>query len=122
MQHKYVTNIPQLKEKRKLLRKNLTPAEAALWRILKAKQLNGVKFRRQFSVGPYILDFYCPSHKLAIELDGAHHYTEEGMANDKVRDAFLKQHGIDVLRVENKIVFENEAQLISLIQDYLNKL
>ena len=59
------------KTKRKKLRNNLTPAEAALWNLLKNSQLEGRKFRRQHSVGFYILDFYCPSERMAIELDGA---------------------------------------------------
>ena len=110
-----------MKEKRKSLRSNLTPAEATLWRILKGKQLQGKKFRRQFSVGAYILDFYCPQEKLAIELDGAHHYTEQGMAHDKVRDEFLAQHDIRVLRIENKNVFENQDQVIILIESCFEK-
>jgi very-short-patch-repair endonuclease len=66
-----VNNRPELKQIRRELRHNLTPAEATLWRCLQNKQLAGRKFRRQHSVGSYVLDFYCPSEMLAIELDGA---------------------------------------------------
>ena len=62
-----------LKTFRKELRSNLTPAEAKLWTYLKNKKLGGRRFRRQHSVGGYILDFYCPTEKLAIELDGQGH-------------------------------------------------
>lgn len=91
---------------RKNLRNNLTPAEAALWGYLKGKQMEGRKFRRQHSFGNYILDFYCPSEKLAIELDGEHHFTVEGAAYDLERTRFLNAHGISVIRFENKLVFE----------------
>jgi len=116
-----INNLPHLKKNRKTLRKNLTPAEASLWRILKSKQLDR-KFRRQFSVGNYILDFYCHSEKLAVELDGAHHFTKEGIADDKVRDEFLKSQGIIVLRIENKKVFDNTSQVIDLIKSYFKNI
>jgi very-short-patch-repair endonuclease len=63
-------NSPILKPVRKKLRKNLTPAEARMWSYLKSAQFNGLKFRRQHSIGPYIVDFYCPALRLALELDG----------------------------------------------------
>ena len=66
----------------------------------------GKKFRRQHSVGFYILDFYCPAERLCIELDGAEHFTGSGMAYDEERTLFLKSLNIRVLRFENKEVFE----------------
>jgi very-short-patch-repair endonuclease len=74
-----IKNIPSLTEKRKALRNNLTSAEATLWLCLKNKQLEGKRFRRQFSIGNYIVDFYCPEQKLAIELDGQGHFTVQGL-------------------------------------------
>jgi very-short-patch-repair endonuclease len=71
-------NIPLLKDTRKNLRKNMTPAELVLWDMLKEKRFYGRKFRRQHSIGYYIADFYCPSEELIIELDGQHHFTTEG--------------------------------------------
>ncbi len=102
-----VNNKPSLKAFRKDLRNNGTPAEATLWLSLKNKQVDGRKFRRQFSVENYILDFYCPSEKLAVELDGADHYTEAGSEYDEERTRFLNSRGIKVIRFENKEVFEN---------------
>lgn len=69
-----LNNRSELKAYRKELRKNGTPAGAYLWGFLKRKQLEGKKFRRQFRVGNYILDFYCPSEKLCMELDGAQYF------------------------------------------------
>ncbi len=99
-------NLSHLKQNRKNLRNNLIPAEATLWRFLKNKQVEERRFRRQFSVENYILDFYCPSEKLAIELDGDQHFTNAGFLNDKERDQKLKCLGIKVLRFENVEVFQ----------------
>jgi very-short-patch-repair endonuclease len=109
-------NLKFLKTFRKNLRNNLTPAEATLWRLLQGKKLDGRKFRRQHSVGLYILDFYCVSEKLAIELDGAHHYTEAGIKYDEERTKFLNEHNIQVIRFENKLVFEQVEYVIENIK------
>jgi len=109
-------NKPYLKKARKQLRSNGTSAEATLWLHLKNKQLDGRRFRRQFSIDNCILDFYCPSEKLAVELDGAHHYTPAGMASDINRDGFLNDMGVVVLRFENKLVFENIDYVLSEIK------
>ncbi|MGZ3863518.1 MAG: endonuclease domain-containing protein [Bacteroidia bacterium] len=118
---KNLNNLQALGERRKQLRGGLTPAEAFLWRLLKNRQLEGRRFRRQFSVGKYILDFYCPEENLAIELDGAHHFTEEGMLEDKLRDEFLNTQGIFVLRIENKGVFDNTTGTLHLISSHFKK-
>lgn len=110
-----LNNLKYLKSNRKQLRNNLTPAEASLWKLLQGKQLGGRKFRRQHSIGNYILDFYCPSQKLAIELDGAGHYTEEGLIKDEIRTQFLNAFGIKVLRFENKLVFEKTEWVLEEI-------
>ncbi|KAA9345693.1 endonuclease domain-containing protein [Adhaeribacter soli] len=99
-------NQAHLKVFRKELRSNLTPAEAVLWKALQGSQLEGRKFRRQHSFGKYILDFYCPAERLAVELDGRHHFSDAGFEADSERSAFLESHGIKVLRFENKEVFE----------------
>jgi very-short-patch-repair endonuclease len=112
-----INNLPHLIKNRKSLRKSLTSAEAALWLCLKNKQLSGVKFRRQYSIENFILDFYSPLQKLAIELDGHYHFTPEGMANDEVRDNYLEEQGIKVLRFENKMIFE---QLENVLEEIKN--
>ena len=114
-----INNLPHLKTFRKELRNNLTPAEATLWTMLKNKQLEGRKFRRQHSVANYILDFYCPSEKLAIELDGQGHFEATQAEYDYERDLFLNTVGIKVLRFENKEVFNNpEAVLESIKEEF----
>ena len=105
-QMKQVHNIPILRENRKSLRNAPTPAEEALWKELHRSKLSGKKFRRQHSVGTYILDFYCPEEMLGIELDGADHYTTEGRGNDIERSAYLNSLNIRVIRFENRVVFE----------------
>ena len=111
-----VNNKNALKTFRKQLRNNLTPAEAKLWTYLQNKQLDCRKFRRQHSVDNYILDFYCPSERLAIELDGEVHNIETQAEYDNERDLFLFYYGIKVLRFENKEVFENPDYLLECIK------
>ena len=73
------------KSLRRRLRNDMPPAELRLWSKLRGKQLLGGEFRRQFSVGPYCLDFYCPERKLAIELDGDSHFTTAAKQRDRAR-------------------------------------
>lgn len=111
-------NLPQYKGFRRDLRNGMTPAEISLWLILKDRQVDGLKFRRQFGVGPYILDFYCPALKLAIELDGQVHFSDEARAYDAERDAYLlREHSIRVLRYENRIVFDWPSLILDEIRE-----
>jgi very-short-patch-repair endonuclease/predicted RNA methylase len=111
-----INNLPHLKTFRKQLRSNLTPAEAKLWSLLKGKQLEGRKFRRQFSVANYILDFYCPAEKLAVELDGQPHFEAAQADYDYERDLFLNHVGIKVLRFENKWIWDNPEGVLDEIK------
>lgn len=111
-----INNLPYLKTFRKELRNNLTPAEARFWKIVQNKQFEGRKFRRQHSVGNYILDFYCPSEKLAIELDGQVHFNDAAREYDYERKLFLEHYGIKVLRFENKLVFEELEWMLDVIK------
>ena len=120
MNNKKTNNLTYLKDKRKELRKNITPAEATLWNSLKNKQLEGRKFRRQHSINNYILDFYCPSEKLVVELDGDHHFSDQGLENDQLRDAYLKSLGIKVLRFENDVVFWSIEYVLETIKNEFN--
>ncbi|MBR1551230.1 MAG: endonuclease domain-containing protein [Muribaculaceae bacterium] len=102
-------NLKDKKESRRELRTNMTIAEAALWKLLKNKNVAGLQFRRQFSIDKYILDFYCPELKLAIELDGDYHYHMSQPRADYVRDQYLSENfGIKTLRFENKVVFSQQ--------------
>ena len=97
----------------------MTAAEVALWMMIKNKQLNGERFLRQFSIGHYIVDFYCHKHKLAIELDGAGHFTEEGREYDARRTEFLNSEGITVIRFENTLIFNYPIQVLEEIKSHL---
>lgn len=110
--HKY------LEERRKELRKNLTPAEATLWKHLQRKQLAGRKFRRQHSIQNYIVDFYCASEKLIIELDGAIHLDFTQQNYDYERTQVLESLGFKVIRFENKLIFENITNVLEEISSY----
>ena len=83
------------------LRREGTEAERALWRLLRGRQLAGHKFRRQHEFGGFVLDFYCAEVRLAIEVDGGQHFSEEGAARDDERTRFLEANGIRVLRFTN---------------------
>src|SRR5438128_240796 len=83
------------------LRQESTDAERAIWKVLRGSQLGGYKFRRQHEFGGFILDFYCASEKLAVEVDGAQHFSEDGVASDAERTAFLEANGIRVVRFTN---------------------
>ena len=115
-------NRPALTEKRKYLRTHSTSAEAVMWMILKEKQIEGVKFRRQFSIGPYILDFYAPKLRLCIELDGAHHFTHDGIINDDVRSEYLMRlHNVYILRFENDTLFKCPEGVIASIRQAIKE-
>jgi len=117
-----LNNHPNRKFFRKKLRNQCTPAENVLWLYLRNRQIEDVKFRRQHSYGPYIMDFYCPELRLCIELDGAGHFTVEGMERDELRTKFLKNANIEVLRFENKAVFEDIDGVIETIQSRVKAL
>jgi len=109
-------NDPFFTNFRKDLRNNSTSAEACLWFYLKQKKIEGRKFTRQKSIGNFIIDFYCPEEKLAIELDGEQHFWEEGMKRDIQKTNFLESQGIIVIRFENKWVFEDIGFILSEIK------
>ena len=109
-----IMNKEEQEWRRKILRNHSTSAEAVLWRLLKNKQIEGLKFRRQHSIGPYIVDFYCPALKLAIELDGDVHNRQ--LEHDEQRTCYLQKNNIEVLRFENRTVFENAELIIDEIK------
>ena len=92
---------PELLEASRRLRSEMTEAEAALWAGLRRDGIRGMRFRRQHAVGRFILDFYCPAYKLAVEVDGAVHDTPDQAEYDAARTDALNQLGIRVLRVRN---------------------
>lgn len=119
---KNIHNRKYLKTRRKELRKNLTPAEATLWKSLQRKQLKGRKFRRQHSIENFIVDFYCPQEKLIIELDGAIHLDFAQQNYDFERMQKLEELGFTVISFENKLVFENLPWVLEKISNQFNHL
>lgn len=115
-----INNKPELKNYRKQLRNNSTSAEATLWTYLQKSQLENRKFRRQHSLGNFIADFYCPSEKLVIELDGEDHFWKPGIEKDRIKENYLKSIGIRVIRFENKWVFEDIGWVLQQIKMVFN--
>lgn len=103
------------------LRKNQTDAELKLWYKLRNRQLLGVKFRRQFPIENYILDFYSPDIKLAIELDGGQHFSDDNViSKDVKRTVELEKNGIKVLRFTNTDILKNIDSVCEAIIQNLN--
>ena len=114
----FSSNRTEQKSLRRELRNGGTSAEAVLWLCLKERKIEGMRWRRQFSVGPYILDFYCPQLRLCIELDGAPHYTLEGSEHDYHREVWLLQTmGIRTIRFENADVFKRQDEVVEQIRE-----
>src|ERR1041384_411419 len=113
---KGILNRRAQKNLRNRLRNSTTSAEAILWTCLQQRKLLGRKFRRQFSIGPYIVDFYCPECRLAVELDGAPHFTDRGVEHDAERTAYLKNCGVQVMRFENDAIREDIEGVLELIR------
>lgn len=113
-----VHNIKIKEYARKLLRKSATPQEIILWSHLRKKQL-GYKFRRQHSIGKYIVDFYCTEKKLIIELDGWQHREENNGGYDIERTNFLESLGCKVLRFWNNEINKNIGGVVLKIEDSL---
>jgi len=105
------------KEKRRTLRRNMPPAETILWSQLRGKRLEGCKFRRQYSIGPYIVDFYSPQLRLAIEIDGESHFVDGALQRDQVRQAFIESAGVTVLRFTNQDIYDRLEGVIDKIRE-----
>lgn len=93
----------------------MTNEEGMLWSRIKNEKFNKIKFRKQFIINDYVIDFYAPKYKLAIELDGASHFTDKGIIRDTERDNYLSEQGIEVLRFENESVAKNLTTVLNLI-------
>ena len=98
----------------------MTDPERKFWSLVRNNRL-GVKLRRQVPFGPYIVDFFCFSAKLVVELDGSQHHTLEGKEYDFHRDEFLKAHGMTVLRFSNKEFFVNRDGVLRVIWERVHK-
>ena len=109
-----MTNVYNRREQTPLrqdLRNNASPIERLLWGRLRGSQIAGAKFRRQFGIGEFIVDFYCPAIKLAVELDGESHRTDEATVKDRRRSAYVESLGVTVLRFSNEQIV-NEMDVV----------
>ena len=97
------------------MRRNLTPAERRLWSRFQGRQFLGLHIRKQHPIGPYIFDFFIPKFNLIIELDGDSHDTR--MDKDRCRDEFIREQGLEVVRIQNEQVMRN----LDGVLEYLKK-
>lgn len=114
-------NEAKRREIRRDLRHRLPPAEAFLWTRLRAKGATA-KFRRQHGIGPYVVDFYCPEVRLAIEIDGPSHDCEEMALYDAERQREIEELGVVFLRFSNREVYRNVDEVARIIAVEVEKL
>lgn len=117
----YLYNNVQLKQRRRALRKNQTDSEKSLWFYLRRRSLEGLKFFRQYAVGHYILDFFCPEARLGIEIDGGQHAEDKNISRDNERTKFLEQEDIRVLRFWNNEVLKQKEAVVEKIREVVIK-
>jgi len=104
-----------LKKHARTLRANLTDSEHRLWYLLRRKQMLGIQFFRQRPIGNYIVDFYAPTVKLVIEIDGSQHFEETHRLRDEQRDEFLNHQNIKVLRFNSSETLTNSQGVYEAI-------
>lgn len=113
-----VHNNEKLKDRRRDLRKRSTKEEEILWSEIRNNKL-GYKFKRQHSIGGYILDFYCSERKLIIEIDGASHNTQGAKEYDENRDRYFSELGYTTIRFLNQEINNNLKEVLDKIKNYL---
>ncbi|MBB4639562.1 endonuclease domain-containing protein [Longimicrobium terrae] len=104
---------PRVRAQARVLRQSATPAEQRLWRLLRSRAVNGLKFRRQHPLHGFVLDFYCAEARLCVELDGGIHAEQQD--RDELRSAMLHAHGIRVIRFPNEQVFNDLPGVLNQI-------
>ena len=112
-----------LRRRARRMRMTPTKAEVRLWRRLRKKRLLGLRFRRQHILKPYIVDFYCASEKLVIEVDGAVHSGDATIPQDDVRTRYLERnYDVQVIRFSNHDVLERTEAVVEKIRDTVGDL
>jgi very-short-patch-repair endonuclease len=109
------------KSLRRELRSNLAPAEVLLWSRLKGRQLCDCRFRRQYSVGPYVLDFYSSEIQVGIELDGDSHFQPGAAEYDTERQRFIESFGIHVVRFVNTEIYDNMEGVLQRLAEVVRR-
>jgi very-short-patch-repair endonuclease len=92
-----------------------------LWKHLQKRQHLGKKFRRQYSIGPYIVDFYCPECSVIVELDGARHFSPLAEEYEAERTRYMEKEGLKIIRFENKTLYENAESVLETIREAVRK-
>ncbi len=111
-----------LKDRRRQLRRQPIPSEVRLWLLLRNRQYRGLKFRRQHSIGWYILDFYCPALRLAIEVDGESHAKPGRDVRDERRQRWIEREGITVVRFLSSDVIGNIDGVMERLDEVVDRL
>ncbi|MBI4993045.1 MAG: endonuclease domain-containing protein [Candidatus Magasanikbacteria bacterium] len=114
-------NIKPMTTVRRKLRKEMPLGEVRLWRVLRDRNL-GFKFRRQYSIGPFITDFCCSTVKLVIEVDGLTHENEDAVFYDKQRQEYLESRGFTVIRFSSAEMFTDLQDVVKKIMDLCKKI
>ena len=116
MSTKRIRDVSQpVQQRAKELRQTMTPAETILWQQLRNLQLDGLKFRRQQPLGPFIADFYCAEHRLIVEVDGSVH--DHQQERDAARTAYFEQQGYRLIRFRNEAVEKELNAVLAAIQE-----
>lgn len=115
-------NKPTEKSKRRRLRRDQTPAEELVWRFLRNRRTKNFKFRRQYSIDKFVIDFYSPELKLAVEIDGDVHDLPEQKEHDTVRQSYLESFGIKFIRIRNEELFANTDKAFEKIEKMIKVL
>ncbi|MBI1931278.1 MAG: endonuclease domain-containing protein [Ignavibacteriales bacterium] len=113
-------NKPQLKEIRRKLRRDQTFAEQNMWAQLRNRKFLGLKFKRQYSIDNFIIDFYCPVYKIAIELDGDIHELQDVKLHDEVRQKYLESFGVKFIRITNDDYLGNPNKTFDRLESEIN--
>ena len=121
MPYPKIYNRKSKEEQRKELRSFGTAAEAVLWKCLQRRQVLGKKFRRQESIGPYIVDFYCPDCRLIVELDGARHFRATVEEYEERRTKYLEERGLKIVRFENCEVYRDLEFVLERIREEIGR-
>jgi len=116
----HLFNKPIHKQLRQKLRNESPQAEIILWRKLRGLQIRGLKFHRQYGIGSYIVDFYCPEIELVIEIDGDTHYQPDAKMNDELRNKKLAESNLKLLRFDNNDIYRNIRGVLDKIYEVVN--
>mgnify|MGYP001577182727 FL=1 len=115
----FLYNKSEVAGRRKELRNRMTPAEKKLWGYLRGNRFKNFKFRRQHSIGNYIVDFYCPELRLVIEIDGDSHFGDEAVKYDQHRENFIKFFRINCLRFTNQEVAKDIEGVLRKLEKFI---